>query len=212
MQNFEKRRDRYDIFAQAANPRVNLNFDLELSDFRPYCKARQIPPFHFMLYCLLTSLQGIDNFLYRVVDGKVVKIDHFWGSYTVINQDHNLNFTRFDMTDDLELFIARSVAAKKEAEASAALINTGNDMDERGRKENFHVTSLPWLNMTSIEHPAFQGSADIPSFAWGRFRDAHNGSMAVPFSVQAHHGFVDGYHIHQLAQAIAARVVHLIGA
>ena len=44
---------------------------------------------------------------------------------------------------------------------------------------------------------------DIPSLAWGRFR-AVDGGLQLPFSVQAHHGFVDGYHIHLLAQQVAA--------
>jgi chloramphenicol O-acetyltransferase len=32
----------------------------------------------------------------------------------------------------------------------------------------------------------------------------------LPFSVQAHHGFVDGFHIHQFAQQIAAELVELM--
>jgi chloramphenicol O-acetyltransferase len=48
-------------------------------------------------------------------------------------------------------------------------------------------------------------SNDIPSLAWGRFRDTPNG-LQLPFSVQAHHGFVDGYHIHLLATQIAAEL------
>ena len=53
-------------------------------------------------------------------------------------------------------------------------------------------------------------SPDIPSLAWGRFRDAPNGRMQLPFSVQAHHGFVDGFHIHQLAQRIDAEMTALM--
>jgi len=54
-----------------------------------------------------------------------------------------------------------------------------------------------------------KGSPDIPSLAWGRFKDAQDGTrgrLQLPFSVQAHHGFVDGFHIHQLAQQIAAEL------
>ncbi|GGC98027.1 CatA-like O-acetyltransferase [Undibacterium terreum] len=212
MQNFEKRRDRYDFFSQADNPRFNLSFDLELPDFRPYCKERGIPPFHFLLFCLLSSVQDVENFRYREHDGKIIKIDKFCGSYTVVNKDNNLNFTQFDMTSDLDQFIARSLAAKKEAEESVQMINTGNELSEREQKDAFHITCIPWLRLTSIEHPDFRGSPDIPSFAWGRFGSAQDGLMTVPFSVQAHHGFVDGFHVHQLAQAIAARVARIINA
>jgi chloramphenicol O-acetyltransferase type A len=34
--------------------------------------------------------------------------------------------------------------------------------------------------------------------------------MIMPFSVQVHHGFVDGYHIHLLAQEIASEIKSLM--
>ena len=51
MENFEKRRDRFEFFEGFENPLLNLSFDLEVKDFRPFCKANNLPPFHFFLYC-----------------------------------------------------------------------------------------------------------------------------------------------------------------
>ena len=34
--------------------------------------------------------------------------------------------------------------------------------------------------------------------------------MRVPFSAQAHHGFVDGCHVQKLAQALARRIAAII--
>jgi len=208
MQNFEKRRDRYDAFASFENPLVNLSFELEVPEFRPYCKQHGLPPFHFFLYHVLHALQGIDNFMYRIHKGEVIKIADFWASYTVINQDKNLNFARFEMTEDLKEFIARSVAAKEFAEASEKIVNTTAKLSEYDQRRNIHITCMPWLKLSSIEHPIYEHkSYDIPSLAWGRFSDARDdGKLTMNMSVQAHHGFVDGYHIHMLAQAIAAGI------
>ncbi|MYM27840.1 hypothetical protein GTP58_05850 [Duganella sp. CY15W] len=208
MQNFEKRRDRYDAFASFENPLVNLSFELEVPEFRPYCKQHGLPPFHFFLYHVLHALQGIDNFMYRIHKGEVIKIDDFWASYTVLNQDQNLNFARFEMTEDLKEFIARSVAAKEFAEASEKIVNTTAKLSEYDQRRNIHITCMPWLKLSSIEHPIYEHkSYDIPSLAWGRFSDARDdGKLTMNMSVQAHHGFVDGYHIHLLAQAIAAGI------
>lgn len=215
MQAFEKRRDRYELFAAFEKPLVNLGFELETPDFRPWCKARQLPPFHFFLYCVLMSVMESDNFMYREFDGQVLRIDRLHGSYTVINGDGNLNFTRFAMTPDLRQFVANSLAAKRVAEASTALINTGAELSPRERKNSINITCMPWLKLASVEHPVYRhGAADIPSLAWGRFSDpcgAPSGArMTLPFSVQAHHGFVDGYHVHLLAQAISHRIAGLI--
>lgn len=70
---------------------------------------------------------------------------------------------------------------------------------------------MPWLDFTSIQHPmASIAEPDIPSLAWGKFRDTPEG-LQLPFSVQAHHGFVDGYHIHQFAQQVARELEAIVG-
>ena len=214
MQNFEKRRDRFNAFASFENPLVNLSFELEVPEFRPFCKQRGLPPFHFFLYHVLHALEGIDNFMYRIHQGEVIKIEDFWASYTVINQDQNLNFARFEMTADLQEFVARSVAAKKLAEVSTQIINKSEDLSEYDQRRNIHITCMPWLKLASIEHPIYQHKTyDIPSLAWGRFSDQRDdGRLTMTMSVQAHHGFVDGYHIHLLAQAIAAQIARTISA
>lgn len=211
MKNFEYRRDRFESFSKFENPLVNLSMRVTLPDFRPFCKARKLPPFHFLLYCMLTSIRSIDNFMYRIHEGEVIKIDWFYASYTVINQDNNLNYAQFDMSDDLEEFIARSVQAGQVAKASRELINTGADQTPRQLKNHVYITCMPWLDLSAIEHPIYNyAGADIPCVAWGKFSESEGGTMTLPLSVQAHHGFVDGYHVHLLTQAIAAKIRQLI--
>lgn len=211
MDTFEQRRDRFDSFASFANPTLNLGFNLVLPEFRPFCRARGTPPFHFFLFCLLTSIREIDNFMYRIVEGEVIRIDQFKASYTVINEDHNYNYAAFEMSDVLDVFVERSVAAGQVARASRALINTGKEMSPRERKNNIYTTCMPWLDMTSIAHPVFcYQEPDIPLIAWGKYGPSVDGKMTLPFSVQAHHGFVDGYHIHLLGERIGQKMVALI--
>ncbi len=211
MQQFELRRDRFNSFSTFENPTLNIGMQLALPDFRPYCKERQIPPFHFFLFSLLTSIRGIDNFMYRILDGDVIKITEFFASYTVINKDNNYNFASFTMSDDLAEFVTRSVEAGRIAHASSKLINCGENWTPRESKNNFFTTCMPWIEMTSIAHPIFRfKESDVPMIAWGKFSAPSGGSLTLPFSVQAHHGFVDGYHIHLLGETIAAKIRELM--
>ncbi len=211
MKNFERRRDRFELFDRMDSPAVNLCFTLDLPDLRPWCKAQGLPPFHVLLCAVLRAVLKVENFRYRIVDGEVISIDRLTPSYTVVNQHHDLNFAQFAWSDDLREFVARSLVAREEASSMDALNDTYQGMSPRECKNQVFVTCIPWLDFTSIQHPmASLGSPDIPSLAWGKFRDGANGRLQLPFSVQAHHGFVDGYHIHQLAQNIAAEVSALI--
>ncbi|MCM2351760.1 MAG: CatA-like O-acetyltransferase [Bacteriovoracaceae bacterium] len=204
MNNFEKRRDRFELFESMENPLLNLTFNLEVTDFRPFCKVNELPPFHFFLFHLFKSLMKVDNFRYRIYKNEVIKIDRLIPSYTVMNEDQVLNFTRFEHSEELKEFIERSLKAKEESTKSRMLLHSAEEFTEREIKDYVFITSIPWLDFTSIQHPVKKyKSADIPSIAWGKFKSLDNGRLTMPFSVQAHHGFVDGFHIHQLAEAIA---------
>ncbi len=203
MKNFEDRKDRFQFFESFENPLLNLTFKLEVPDFVTYCQQEKIPVFHFFLFHLFQATMKIDNFKYRIYQGEVIKIDQVIPSYTVLNKDGLFNYTRFEYSEKRETFIQRSLEAREVAMNSPKLINTGVDLDERSLKNYIFITSIPWLDFSSIQHPVFKfKSADIPSMAWGRFEKGSNGKITMPFSVQAHHGFVDGYHIHLLADGL----------
>lgn len=207
MINFEKRRDIFEVFSSFDSPFVNITFRLETEDFRGYCRDRGLPPFHFFLYHVFSSLMAIDNFRYRYYQGEVIKIERPLPSYTVKNRNDVLNFTRFEYTPDLGSFIERSLKARDEAVNSERTVNSATDLSEREFKDSFLITCIPWLDFTSIQHPVGKFRAvDIPALAWGKISSVPGDKISMPFSVQAHHGFVDGYHIHLLAEDIASRL------
>lgn len=207
MEKFELRRDRYEAFSKYQNPLLNLSVVARLPEFRHYCKERQLPPFHFLLYCLYMSVKDVDNFLYREFEGEVIRIERFYGGYTVINLDNNLNYAKFDISEDRAEFISRSLVAGVEARATREFINTGRELTPRQQKDNIYTTCMPWLDLRAIEHPIYSyKTADVPLIAWGRYSELDGETMTVPFCIQAHHGFVDGYHVHQLLQRLAERI------
>jgi chloramphenicol O-acetyltransferase type A len=212
MQNFERRRDRFEFFDRMQSPAVNLCFTMDVPDFRPWCKAQDLAPFHVMLFAVLRAVLKVENFRYRVHEGEVIRIEHLVPSFTVKNQHGDLNFAQFDWTDDVREFVARGKAAGEEAAGMTEMNLKYRTMSPRDAKDQVFVTCMPWLDFTSIQHPMMSlATPDIPSLAWGRFRDAPDGGLQLPFSVQAHHGFVDGYHIHLLAQQVAQELAEIIG-
>ncbi len=211
--SLQRRLDRFELFDSMDSPALNLTFVLELPDFRPWCKAQGLPPFHVMLCAVLRSALKVENFRYRILDGKVIRIDRLTPSFTVKNQHNDLNFAQFDWSDDLREFVARGVAAREQASNMEALNRKYRSMTPREAKEQVFVTCIPWLNFTSIQHPtAVLAQPDIPSFAWGKFREAGAGRLELPFSVQVHHGFVDGYHIHLFAEQVATELTAMMQA
>lgn len=211
MKNFENRRDRFEFFNAMENPLINLTFKLTVPDFRDFCKEHGHAPFHFFLYCVFKSLMNVENFRYRLYQGEVIKTDRLVPTYTVLNQDDVLNFTRFEYCEDLKTFIERSIRAKEYSSQTKELLYAASSFPERELKDYVFITSLPWLEFTSIQHPVYKfKAADIPSIAWGMFKQENDQEVSMPFSIQAHHGFVDGYHFHLLAEEIKNQIRILI--
>ena len=212
MIEFERRRDRFDFFDRMESPAVNLCFTLDVPDFRPWCKEQGLAPFHVMLCAVLRAVLKVENFRYRIVEGRVIRIDRLVPSFTVMNQHGDLNFAQFDWSDDVREFVARGMAAREEASNMTELNVKYRTMSPRDAKDQVFVTCMPWLDFTSIQHPmASIATPDIPSFAWGRFRAGPDG-LQLPFSVQAHHGFVDGWHIHLMGRQVAEELAAIIRA
>lgn len=211
MEAFERRRDRFALFDGMDSPSLNLCFPLELPDFRPWCKEQDLAPFHVLLCAVLRAVLKIENFRYRILDDEVIRIEHLIPSFTVKNLSGDLNFAMFDWSDDLREFVARGRAAGIRAVNMTELNRQYATLSARDAKDQVFVTCIPWLDFTSIQHPTTRiGRSDIPSLAWGRFRDGPDGTLVLPLSVQAHHGFVDGFHVYQLGQQIASELVALM--
>ncbi len=140
MQHFERRRDRFDLFDRMDSPAVNLCFTMDLPDFRPWCKAQGLPPFHVLLCAVLRSVLAIPNFRYRVFEGEVIEIDRLMPSFTVTNQHHDLNFALFDWSDDLREFVRRGVAARDQAGAMLELNNAYAGLSPRQVKDQVFIT------------------------------------------------------------------------
>jgi chloramphenicol O-acetyltransferase type A len=200
MSNFEQRRDRFEFFKNFQNPLLNVTFQQELVNFMPYCRSQNYPVFHFFLYCLMKSLNRQEAFKYRIVEGEVVKGEVLHGSYTVLNQERLFNYTRFEWKENLKDFIQHSLEVRNRAMKTQALLNVGDDADPDPLKSYVFITSLPWLDFTSIQHPVgnYQ-SADVPCIAWGKFKEDGE-KIFLPLSIQVHHGLADGLHISEFSQ------------
>ena len=59
---------------------------------------------------------------------------------------------------------------------------------------------MPWVTFTHKSH-TYGGNPKnaVPIFDWGKFYK-RDGKVIMPFSVQAHHSFVDGIHIGKLSK------------
>lgn len=99
------------------------------------------------------------------------------------------------MEETLEKYLV-SAAKKAEEQEEYFTGPLGTDV--------FQFSPLPWVSFTHISHTnAGKKDNATPLIDWGKYFQ-REGRILLPFSVQAHHSFVDGLHIGKLANTLQA--------
>ena len=195
-----KRRDHFAFFQQMSCPEYNLCFDLDITPLYEHVKRCNAPMYHALIYFFVTSLNAVDEFKYRIVDGQVVRFDALHPSFTAPDADGELfKLITTELSGSFAQFAQD--AARQTLEQKAFI-----DFTAEARHDLVYITSIPWISFTSLSHTfSLRPHDGTPKVSWGKFK-RENGAVLLPFSVQANHSFVDGVHIGKYKAAIDANM------
>lgn len=182
------------IFRNCVEPAFCVTFELDITDFLKEIKERGYSFTMSLIYIVTKCANGIEEFRYRFVDGQVVLFDRIDTAFTYLDKETELfKVVNVPMEESMEKYVRTALqAAREQKEYFTGPL--GNDV--------FQFSPFPWVSYTHISHTN-SGNKDnaTPLFDWGKFFE-RNGRIILPFSVQAHHSFVDGLHIGKLSDAV----------
>lgn len=182
------------VFRNFIEPAFCVTFELDITNFLKKVKEQKYSFTMSMIYAVSKCANEIEEFRYRFVNGKVVLFDKIDTAFTYLDKETELfKVVNVPMTDTIDEYAAMAAqAANEQQEYFTGPL--GNDV--------FQFSPMPWVSYTHISHTN-SGEKDnaTPLFDWGKFFE-RDGKMILPFSVQAHHSFVDGLHIGKLADKI----------
>ncbi|KUG05491.1 chloramphenicol acetyltransferase [hydrocarbon metagenome] len=180
----------YKFFKRMDYPHYNIGVNIDITNFLDKIEENKIPFYYAMIYAATYALNQVKEFRYRIRGEQVVL--------------HNMIHPSFaDMSDGTELFKMVTVSmeksildfTKKAKEKSKNQMNYFVIEDVEGRDDLTYITCVPWMSFTHLSHTiSFNKDDSIPRLAWGKhFKESDK--LLLPFSVQAHHSFVDGIHM-----------------
>lgn len=182
------------VFRNSIEPSYCVTFELDITNFLTKIRKEKYSFTMSLIYVVSQCANGIEEFRYRFADGQVVLYDKINTAFTYLNSETGLfKVVNVELQGTLEEYVKlASQKAKSQKEYFTGPL--GNDV--------FQFSSMPWVSYTHISHTN-SGKKDnaTPLFDWGKFFK-RGGNWMLPFSVQAHHSFVDGVHIGQLADSI----------
>ncbi|MDE7336700.1 MAG: chloramphenicol acetyltransferase, partial [Clostridia bacterium] len=175
------------VFRNYLEPMFCVTFELDVTKFLDYVKSNRYSFTLSMVYAVAACANEIEEFRYRFVDGKVVLFDRIDTAFTYLDKDSGLfKVVNVPFCDSLHEYVdLASKTAKEQKEYFTGPLS--NDV--------FQFSAMQWVPYTHISHTV-SGKKDCatPLFDWGKFVEK-DGKIVMPFSVQAHHSFVDGAHI-----------------
>ncbi|MFY8096969.1 MAG: CatA-like O-acetyltransferase [Flavobacterium sp.] len=183
------RKGHFEFFTQFEEPFFGITAPVEVATAYENAKATQTPFFIYYLHKILTAVNAIENFKYRIKDQQIIIHDRIDTSATIMREDKTFGFSYIEFHPDLEIF-------KKIASKEIARIQNTTGIITREYPENIiHFSAIPWLNFTGLTHArSFTWPDSCPKISVGKiFEENSNQKMNV--SVTVHHGLMDGYHV-----------------
>ena len=182
------------VFRNSVEPAFCVTFEADVTNFLNKVKQKKYSFTLAMVYAVCKCANEIEAFRYRFLDGQVVLFDKIDTAFTYLNTESELfKVVNVQMQENMQDYV--ELAAKTAREQKEYFTGPlGNDV--------FQCSPMPWITYTHISHTN-SGKKDnaTPLFDWGRYYE-RDGKVLLPFSVQAHHSFVDGLHIGKLAKAL----------
>lgn len=182
------------VFRNCIEPAFCITVELDVTRFYRRIKELGYPFTYSLIYLVSQAANEIEEFRYRFLEGQVVLYQRIHTAFTYLNPETELfKVVNVPLTDTLEEYVALADRTQKEQQEYFT--------DSLGR-DVFQFSPLPWLRYTHISHTN-AGNKDnaTPLFDWGKW-EIREGKRLLPFSIQAHHSFVDGLHVARLVEKI----------
>ncbi len=182
-----ERKQHYEIYRQFANARYDITLELDVTNLVRFVKENQLSFTLTAIHTIARCANEIDEFRMRIENDEPVIYDDLSLSFTYLNK--NTNLMKNVVSDNIEDVFEFNQKAKEVIEEQKAYFTgaLGNGI--------YQFSSIPWISYTHISH-TFSGNKDnaVPVFDFGKFYEK-NGRMVMPFSIEVHHAFIDGYPI-----------------
>ena len=191
-----KRKLAYETFSSYRDPYIGIVTKINITNLINFCKQNKISFYGCMTYFVLKSMNEIDAFKYGFgkEDGNefVYKYDSLAVTATVINNDNELNFTRYiEYDEDISNFLI---------EFSKAIDDASNNVPYYkilGLKNmnKINITCIPWIAFSNFKDAINLNEKNSkPKICWGKYY-LDDDRYLIDISLLVNHAFQDGYHM-----------------
>jgi chloramphenicol O-acetyltransferase type A len=172
-------------------------------DFTTAYKKENILNSSFFIYYLhktLVAVNAIENFKYRISEGKIYINERIDASATIGREDGTFGFSLIEYNPDFRIFEKIASEEIERIQNTTGLFTRSFDDDNL-----IHFSAIPWINFKSLSHArSFTFPDSCPKISFGKMITSESGQKTIAMSVHVHHGLMDGLHVGQFVDAFQA--------
>ena len=190
-----KRKEHFEHFYRMEEPFFGVTVEIDCTKAYQTAKELNASFFIFYLHKTLVAVNSIENFKYRISEGKIYINDRIDASATIGREDSTFGFSLIEYHPDFRIFEKNALAEIERIQNTAGLFTRSFDDDNL-----IHFSAIPWLNFTSLSHARSYTFPDsCPKISFGKMITTESGKRTIPMSVHVHHALMDGLHVGQFA-------------
>ena len=184
-----ERRSTFEFFKDFEDPYFNITANLSVARLYDMCKSNDLAFSLAFLFYSLETANEIREFRRRMIGESVVEFDRVEATQTILNEDKTFSFSYYRWKDNVVEFVSEG-RVSRDKYLSLKTFDVETD-----RLDLIYYSAFPWVSFTSFKHASrLNNRQTIPRMVFGKMFE-ENGSRKMPFSVEAHHAMMDGYHV-----------------
>jgi len=200
-----KRKTHYQFFKDFSNPHFSITLNLDVTNLYHYAKSNSISFFTVMLYHVMNAANQVEEFKQRIRGSEVVIHEMVHPSFTYLGNDDLFLFVNSQFDVDIQQF------KQNVSQSIQKVLEHQHFVDDISRDDYIYISSLPWINFTSLSHPYDVAHQDsIPRITWGKYTFI-DGKVTIPINVSIHHGLADGIHVGKFISALEEQIKSVNG-
>lgn len=195
-----KRKSHFEYFNSLAYPYVGITVNVDITELLQVIKAKKLPFFLTICYCVSQSANQIAEFRQRILDNQIIEYDHCQTSHTVALNDGTYCYCDLDSNYSFADYISYATQEQEKAKQ----MNSINE-DQEDVLDKIFVSTIPWVSYTALINPTPIPADSNPRITWGKYF-AQNDKVLLPVSVLCHHALVDGLHISKFYELLNEQI------
>lgn len=183
------RKEHFEFFSKFEEPFFSITCSIDMTIAYKNAKKLQVPFFTYYLHKSILAINTIENFRYRIEEGKVFIYDEIHASATIMREDKTFGFSFMENIEDLKSF------QEMVAEEINRIQKTPGLLTREFPQNIIHFSAIPWINFTGLTHSrSFSFPDSCPKISFGKLITIGT-QKSMSMTLAAHHGLVDGYHM-----------------